>query len=199
MVNPSTICEGQSIREVVAGIDRFDAPNPWAKRVLYMRPRHFVELGTGQGASGACVMQVLPPCSRFTTINYDYPPNEAPGAMLAPYLMDPRLRFVIADTADPATVDMFARDIDLLFIDTTHRAWHAALELRLWQDKLEDGAIVIADDLGMHDMSVFWDSVPYEKVPVECGPVQGFFRYRRGVRYDFPLPRGRTSKEGQEC
>jgi hypothetical protein len=61
-----------------------------------------------------------------------------------------------------------------------------------------DGAIVIVDDLGMHNMNEFWNTVPYEKVPIECGTAQGVFRYDRGVLYTASFPRGQTSMFGEE-
>ncbi len=154
----------------------------WQDRIFQLQPRNVVELGTGQGASGACIMEMLPPGSTFTTINYA--DGHKFGEQLGPWSSDPRLHMLAADTILPATLELVPDNIDLLFIDTTHEAWHAAQELRLWQDKLQDGAIVIVDDLNQHDMNLFWDSLPYEKVPSEAGTCQGVFRYSAALRYN---------------
>jgi cephalosporin hydroxylase len=170
------ICEGKTVLEITA------VGSWWPERIRHLRPKNVVELGTGQGASGAQIMSALPPDSTFTTINYA--DGHQFGAQLAEYYFDPRLRRLDMDTLDPATLGHVPDEVDLLFIDTTHEAWHAAAELRLWQDRLQDGAVVIVDDLNQHDMHLFWDSLPYEKVGSTAGNCQGVFRYDASRRYE---------------
>ncbi len=153
----------------------------WPGRIAVWRPKNVVELGTGQGAGGAQIMAALSFDARFTTINYA--DGHTFGEQLQPFIDDHRLSFLHKDTIDPATLDLVPDDIDLLFIDTTHEAWHAATELRLWQHKLDDGAIVVVDDLDQHDMAAFWNSLPYERVGLEVGFRQGVFRYDRARLY----------------
>ncbi len=173
------IAEGKTVAEIAA------IGNGWPERIRYLKPKNIVELGTGQGASGALIMfalAILDLDSIFTTINYA--DGHHFGEQLAPWYDDQQLHRLNADTIDPDTLKLVSDGIDLLFIDTTHEAWHAATELRLWQDKLQDGAIVIVDDLNQHDMGSFWNSIPYEKVPSTAGTCQGVFRYNATVRYE---------------
>ncbi len=170
------IAEGKSVAEIAA------VGNGWPGRVSFLQPVNFVELGTGQGASGNLVMGSMPENSLFTTINYA--DGHKFGEQLSSWTSDPRLKMLAADTIDPDTLKMVPDNIDLLFIDTTHEAWHAAAELRLWQYKLQDGAIVVVDDLNQHDMIKFWESIPYEKSSLEGGSWQGVFRYNAAQRYN---------------
>ncbi len=165
--------------------------NGWPGRIQYLQPRHILELGTGQGASGVQIMVNLPPDSMFTTINYS--DGHVFGEQLEPYHADLRLRRIVADTIDPKTLDLVPDNIDLLFIDTTHEAWHAARELYLWQDKLQDGALVVVDDLDQHDMMIFWDSLQYEKSTL--GP-QRMFRYDTSLRYEHSFKRPERTTYG---
>lgn len=181
----------------MAAIDSIGDGNAWVRRITYMRPENVLELGTGQGASGNHIMSALLPTSKFTTINYNYPPEYCFGEQLNRWKSDPRLKCVVADTCDPDTLKQVPDGVDLMFIDSTHRAWHAAIELCLWQDKLQDGAVVIVDDLDQHNMMRFWDSLPYEKV-IHTDGRQGTFRYDDWLRYAVVFPRGKTSREGRE-
>ncbi len=168
------------------------AGNHWSHRMALLQPLNIVELGTGQGAASAIIMANLRPDAQFTTINYA--DGHVFGAQLQPYFGDPRLLFLAADTINPKTLDMVPDYIDVLFIDTTHEAWHAALELTLWQKKLRHNAIVVVDDLDQHDMMAFWDSVPYEK----CLDIyQGVFRYdSTPYTGSFPKPDKSTYVKG---
>lgn len=174
----------KTIAEVVADMEVAPGKTMWAKRVGYLVPRHFVELGTGDGASGTDIMTALPETSRFTTIDcrkiYD-------GAFER-WSNDKRLNVITGDTIDHNTLSKFIKDIDLLYIDTNHVAYHAATELRMWQEKLVDGAIVIVDDLNQNDMMVFWNSITYDKQ--RCMMYQGVFRYDGSRPYTthFPKP-----------
>lgn len=146
----------------------------WQDRIRALQPRVVVELGTGQGASGAQIMRALNLDAWFYTINYA--DGHVFGEQLAPWNDDTRLTMLAADTLDIATLYKVPSAIDVLYIDTTHEAWHAAAELRLWQDKLRDGAIVFVDDLNHNDMELFWQSLPYEKYKTPS-ELQGVFRY----------------------
>lgn len=190
------ICPGQSIAEIVAFTESCRCPGTtlWGKRMLHMRPRNFVELGTGQGASGVHIMQALPEGSWFTTINYDYPSSHGFGELLEPHYGDRRLRMLTVDTTEPGCPELVRGIIDLLYIDTHHVAWQAALELEMWQYKLCHGAIIIADDLDQNDMEKFWGSIHYEKS--RAAVMQGMFRYDSNLPYKSPFPRGLKPTEG---
>ncbi len=182
---------GGVISEVIAGIDAAEGDNVWTKRVNYLQPRNVLELGTGQGSTSALIMAAMSVGARLTTINYDYPDNQEFGVLLHPWRSDRRLHILCADTLSPPTLDHVPDRVDLLFIDTEHRAWYAAEELRLWQRKLKDGAVVVVDDLDHHDMIAFWESIPYGKAIVGN---QGLFLYGKPY-YTASFPRGKTPKE----
>lgn len=161
----------KTIAQIVADMNVAPGESMWEQRVRYIRPRHFVELGTGDGASGTVIMTALPEDSRFTTIDC----RHIHGNKFAQWVDDQRLKIFIADTINYSTLKHFDADIDLLYIDTNHIAWHAGTELQMWQAKLVDGAIVIVDDLHQNDMVAFWESIPYDKQ--RCMINQGVFRY----------------------
>lgn len=169
------IGEGLTIVEISA-ID-----GGWPGRIDFLRPRNVVELGTGQGAAGMRIMSALPDDAHFTTINYVN--GEIHGEGLVSWLKDPRLTMLFLDTIDPETLLKVPDDIDILFMDTTHEGWHVATELRLWQYKLADGAVVIVDDLDQNDMSIFWATLHYEKALLGGYSSQGLFRYDSARRY----------------
>jgi len=166
----------------------------WPGRINYLRPKNVLELGTGQGASGVQIMSALPPDATFTTINYV--DGHHFGEQRRDWYSDPRKQMVDADTIDPDTLALVPDGVDLLFIDTTHEAWHAAEELRRWQAKLVNAAIVVVDDLDQHDMAAFWESLPYEKVPESAGPRQGMFRYDTSVPYEGKFDRPEKTTYG---
>lgn len=191
-----SICHGQSMEEVVAKSTVASIGNPWQRRLSYMQPKIIVELGTGQGASGTLIMAALALDATFMTVNYTYPEEYRFGEQLDSWKNDKRLTMLVGDTLDPKTIAKFPREIDLLFHDTHHYAWHAAFELCLYQEALADGAIVICDDIGENDMWLFWESLHYDKWPAHAAPVQGLFRYDRSKPYTKQFPRGLTGREG---
>src|SRR4051812_29248459 len=89
----------------------------WEARLACIQPRNVLELGTGQGAGGACIMAALAPDAIFTTINYV--DGHVFGEQLSLWYTDPRLHRIDADTLSPSTVYMVPNGVDLLFIDTT--------------------------------------------------------------------------------
>jgi predicted O-methyltransferase YrrM len=169
-----------TLAEIVCKMRHCASDNVWINRIRFLKPHNVVELGTGQGATASYIMIALHDNAIFTTFNYSYPANQRFGEYLHSWLRDPRLWWITADTLDPASLQYVPNDIDLLFIDTTHEAWHAAAELRLWQVKLQDSAIVIVDDLDQNDMTAFWNSLPYDKV---VDGNQGIFCYDTSRQY----------------
>lgn len=158
--------------------------NDWARRIPFLLPKNVLELGTGQGASGNRIMSCLPQDSFFTTINYV--DGHHFGEQVQCWKGDKRFKMLDRDTLDARVLKLVPDNIDLLFIDSTHEAWHAAAELRLWQSKLVDGAVVVVDDLDQHDMASFWNSIPYDKMPhsvSDVGYLQGVFIYDASTRY----------------
>lgn len=183
------------IAELLRIIDMVIGADTWTNRIRYLEPKNVLELGTGRGASGVSIMTALPAGSTFTTINYDYPVGYRFGGHLDPWVDDKRLRMIVADTLDPLVLSLVPDGVDLLFIDSTHEAWHVAAELTLWQKKLADEAIVVVDDLNHNDMYRFWDSLNYDKAEYNVGCCQGVFRYAAAQPYRVEFPRGATAKE----
>lgn len=155
----------------------------WYHCIKLVQPWNVLELGTGQGASGNEIMSALPSDAHFTTINYV--DGHVFGVQLESWRSDSRYLRIDADTIDVNTMSLVRGGVDLLYIDTTHEAWHAATELRMWQHMLQNGAIVVADDLNHHDMIQFWDGLPYDKFQVPNSPTcQGVFRYDASILYN---------------
>lgn len=171
------ICEGQSIFDIIAGCAGMVAPDTWSQRIGYMQPRHILELGTGEGESGKCIMTALSAGSRFTTIDNNEDRRKGIGERLSQWKSDERLTVIDADTTNPNTVKLVVGPVDLLFVDTQHTAQHVVAELNVFQGILEEGAIVIIDDLQHNDMWKFFSMLPYEKAGHKDG--QGFLRYKQ--------------------
>ena len=182
------IHQGKTVAQIIADMEAAPGNTMWAKRVRYLNPCHFVELGTGDGASGIAIMTALRDGSRFTTVDC----RNIYGKAFALWADDRRLKIVAGDTIDHSTPRQFDTDIDLLYIDTNHIAWHAATELRMWQAKMVDGALVIVDDLHQNDMVAFWEAISYDKQ--RCMMNQGIFRYDAGKPYTEHFARPENSE-----
>lgn len=185
----------KTLQQIINDIDAIPGESIWVKRMVYFQPKTVLELGTGQGATACVIVSVLPADAKFFTVNYDYPSFDEFGEMLNKCTYVCQMSRINGDTLDPKTLDKVPDGVDFMFIDTDHYSWQAGAELELWQKKLQDGAIVIADDLGMNDMHLFWDSIPYDKMPQNTGALQGYFRYDKSHPYVNSFHRGRTPKE----
>ena len=148
-----------------------------ADLVRQLRPKLVVELGTGDGMTGAAIMGALLDGARFITVNWPNPPSgDNPARYLGPWLFDQRLTQLWGDTRDVS--HLVPDGIDLLFIDSTHERGCAEAEWNLYRPKLKDGAVVVVDDLHHNDMLEFWDDLPgYDKRVVNDGRI-GILRHK---------------------
>lgn len=144
--------------------------------IVGLEPKLIVELGTGDGATAARMMSVLPIGAKLVTINWPNPPSgDNPMRYLGRWVSDDRLRIVFGDTRDYAW--MFTdRSIDLLHIDSTHTCDCASAELAEYKPKLRNRATVVVDDLDHNDMMEFWNKLPYTKIVSRSGSL-GVFKY----------------------
>lgn len=151
-----------------------------ADLVEQLNPRLVVELGTGDGASAAGVMMVLPSDGRLFCVNWPNPPSgDNPWRYLAPWAWDKRhLVLIFGDTRDPNVVVQVPGGIELLHIDSTHTDECASEEWRLYEPKLADRAVVVVDDLDHNDMAAFWRRLVGKKEVVSDGRI-GVLRYER--------------------
>lgn len=146
----------------------------WPRVISVLKPVHAVELGTGAGRTASLIMAALPATSKFTTVNVNEPKNSniRYGYELDGFRHDHRLLFVRGDSRDPKVREQVKQcqvcntprgKIDLLFIDSEHKAHIAYNEFRLFEPILNDICFVFVDDLPHHDMIRFWDAIPYHK------------------------------------
>ena len=149
--------------------------------MLELKPKRVLELGTGEGGSGAVMMLRLRLDSTFTTINWPNPPSgDDVGVKLRDWHGDPRFRQILGDTREVA--DQVEPGVDLMFVDsgTKHTLELVSEEWRLYEPKLANEAVVIFDDIGVNDMPVFWVRLPHDKALIDFGPnAMGVLMYRR--------------------
>ena len=144
--------------------------------VVGLEPKLIVELGTGDGATAARMMSVLPIGAKLVTINWPNPPSgDNPKKYLKDWLADPRLTIVFGDTRHEAW-RFQDRSIDLLFIDSTHTLDCASAEWDAYRPKLKNGATVVVDDLDDNDMRKFWDGIKYVSA-LSRSSTLGVFKY----------------------
>lgn len=151
----------------------------WPQFTMYVKPKNFLELGTGQGRTAGLVLTQLSGQSVITTIN-KFDRTYRFGHELDSWKSDKRLKMIVGETCDPNVMRQVPDGVDVMFIDSDHRAFVAINELCLYERKLADNALVIVDDLLHNDMMKFWDNLPYEKL-IFGG--QGIFRYDSTNRY----------------
>lgn len=130
--------------------------------VRLIQPRKILELGTSQGYSALFMLLALPKSGMLVTVDLLKPPFVA----LAKCMDDSRLHIVSGNDLNLGIYgSLNLRGIDLLFIDSLHEHEQIRSEWALYEDFLNDGAIVVMDDIHMNEgMTRFWDELPYPKV-----------------------------------
>ncbi len=127
-----------------------------------LRPKHILEIGTGDGWSARLMMQFVPNDGSLITIMC--PGDTAEG--LAPWRDDHRLDIVEIGT-EVGEID----PVDLLYIQGGDR--DRRMEWETWQDEVKEGAVVLV--LGTHDPDpVWWTSLPYNTVSTALNAEAGF-------------------------
>jgi len=110
--------------------------------------REVVELGTGP-AWTAIALALADPGRRVTSYDpvvHDHR-NDYLGLVPAP--VRERINFVTAEGAAGAAAH--AGGVELLFVDSTHEHAATVAELRAWEPRLADGAVVALHDYGHPD------------------------------------------------
>ncbi len=143
-----------------------DSESEWyygwlALAVRILTPRHVLELGSFRGGSAVCLFQELDAFSKLTSVDLIKDLRFCPPRMLH----DPRVSFVLGNDLDLSIYEeRVPLDIDFLFIDTVHSFHQISAEWAIYQHLLMDRALVVLDDIRLHDMGKFWEELRYQKL-----------------------------------
>lgn len=119
--------------------------------VVEMGARNIVELGVRKGASSAAFLHAVHQTDgHLTSVELTEP---------QPFV-DTRWSFIGGDDMSPGVIAQVPDDIDVLFIDTTHRWNHTAAELDVYGRMVRDGGVVACHDTDlpgvMEPLRAFW-------------------------------------------
>lgn len=154
-----------------------------SKLVRRLQPKRVLELGTSIGRSALFMMVTLPENSKLATIDI----GSYLRTDLAPFAWDKRLKVIYGDDRLPnvaaEAIEFLDGGIDLLYMDSEHTYDQVAAEWEIYQLHLNNGAIVVMDDIHLNDGLIkFWEEIKYEKIATdEKLHFSGFglFRYQR--------------------
>ena len=148
--------------------------------VRLVEPRRVLELGAYTGASTLMLYSGLPAGAALVSVDIERDHRFVPPEVLA----DPRVRIVIGNDLDLSIYGgAIPEEVDFLFIDTEHSHEQISREWRIYRSLLAEEALVVLDDIRMHDMFRFWEEVPHEKCELTHDCHQsgfGVFLFRRG-------------------
>jgi cephalosporin hydroxylase len=143
-----------------------------AKMVRHLKPKKVVELGTDIGRSALFMMTQLPVNSKLYTVEVGL--HDAID--LTPFKNDPRLVIVKGNDLDSAVLAKVGKDIDLLFMDTSHEYAQSVLEIQEYLPRMSPRGIIVMDDIHLNsEMDKFWSELTIPKL--DCGKdlhVSGF-------------------------
>ena len=119
-----------------------------------LQPKLVVELGVLDGRSTAHFAHGAPN-ARIVGIDLDIPTASFPY---------PHLEFWQGDTLDMVQrIADIKIPISLLFVDATHTAENALGEYLLYSPLMENGGIILFDDIFMEGMMSLWPQIPEPK------------------------------------
>ena len=118
--------------------------------------REAVELGTGP-AWTAIALALADPERRVTSYDPVVHDHREDYLGLVPARVRERIRFVTAEGADGAAEH--AGGVELLFVDSTHEHAATVAELRAWEPRLAEGAVVALHDYGHPEFPGVADAV----------------------------------------
>ncbi len=131
------------------------------KLVRRLQPKKILELGTSIGRSGLFMMTALPETSKLVTVDI----GSFLRTDLTPFSYDNRLKIVFGNDLEDSVFNEVGSGFDMMFSDSEHCYEHVVVEWEKYRHTLEDGAIVVMDDIRLNEgMSRFWDSLQYEKI-----------------------------------
>jgi len=155
-----------------------------ALAVRILQPRHILELGAFAGGSAVCLFQELASSSKLTSVDVKKDLRFCPPEMLE----DHRISFVFGNDLDLSIFgEGIPLDIDFLFLDTLHDYKQISNEWAIYQHLLQDGAMVVLDDIRLNNMPRFWEELPYDKYEAtkDCHSSGfGIFIFHREIEMD---------------
>ncbi len=137
-----------------------------------------VELGSREAISDVAILCALKPTQTFYSIDiiYDY-------RYVNKSLIGDNFKIIIGDCLNKNTIDQIEDGIDLIFLDTIHTYEQVKKEFDLYKSKLNDGCIVLIDDIKLNDKGIFFEELTYEKYDISelCHSISGFgaFIYKK--------------------
>lgn len=132
-----------------------------AHLVRIMKPNLVLELGNGLGLSTLMMFSELSEKARLVSCDLIKELDFIP-----PHIFnDAHLEFYFGNDLNLNVFgDNLPVGIDMLFIDTKHTFDQVSAEWKIYRNLCNPGAIVILDDIRMHDMFNFWESLTYPKL-----------------------------------
>ncbi|HEV7459690.1 MAG TPA: class I SAM-dependent methyltransferase [Solirubrobacteraceae bacterium] len=131
------------------GLEAAAAPSDLAALLRLARGRReVVELGTGP-AWTAIALGLADSERRVTSYDPVVHDHREDYLALVPARVRERIRFVAADGA--AGAPDHPGGVEMLFVDSTHERAATVAELRAWEPRLADGAVVALHDYGHPD------------------------------------------------
>ena len=132
-----------------------------AHLVRIKKPNLVLELGNGLGLSTLMMLSELSEKARLVSCDLIKQLDVIP-----PHIFnDTRLKLYFGNDLNLNIFgDNLPVGIDMLFIDSEHTFKHISAEWEIYKNLCNRGAIVILDDIRMHDMFTFWESLPYPKL-----------------------------------
>ena len=155
------------------GLDAAASPADLGALLRLARGRHeVVELGTGP-AWTAIALAIADPARRVTSYDPVVHEHRDDYLALVPVRVRERIRFVAVDGAAGAAAH--AGGVELLFVDSTHERAATLAELRAWEPRLVDGALVALHDYGHPDFPGVAEAV--RELGIEGDATGGIFSF----------------------
>jgi hypothetical protein len=130
-----------------------------------------VELGSREAMSDVAIIDALKDTQQYYSVDiiYDY-------RYLNMDLVKTNTKIIIADCLEHTTIEQIPDGIDLLFLDTIHTYDQVKKEYDYYRSKLNDGCIILIDDIKLNDKGRFFHEVDLEKYDISdlCHNVSGF-------------------------
>lgn len=130
-----------------------------------------VELGSREAISDVCIIDALKETQQYYSVDiiYDY-------RFVNKDLITNNVHIIIGDCLTTNTINQIPDGIDLIFFDTIHTYQQVKSEFDLYKNKMNDGCIILIDDIKLNDKGRFFDEVDLEKYDISdlCHNISGF-------------------------
>jgi len=136
----------------------------WFLRYIidYLRPPTIVEIGTHRGHSAMCMLSAIKKDGHLYTIDVadDFKCEHSQLTKIISFDLNVDLSKI--------------PEIDLLFIDSTHKAEHVRKVLNKYIPHVKQNGIVLMDDIKLNDMYPVWMELTYPKMELNYLHQSGF-------------------------